>query len=229
MASTLEDDLDSDWTNFIIHGNKETEIKERKEIKMPECDPIKISTKTKIIYLNVEIDLKKMFWALPMIDYQEGKEGIIKNIGLSVYRPTDLKKIWKYWKPDIVQCPFNIIDHRFLKTKWFKTLKKNNIKIFVRSCFLQGLLISDYKSINKFKKYYKTLDKFSDWCLLNKLSRIKACLHFIKKHNIIDYLVVGYNNSDQLKQIINTFNHKMSKTTYKFSSNKQNLIDPRKW
>jgi TATA-box binding protein (TBP) (component of TFIID and TFIIIB) len=73
------DDLDSDWTNFITHGNKAIEIKERKEIKMPECDPIKISTKTKIIYLNVEIDLKKMFWALPMIDYHDEKEGIIKK------------------------------------------------------------------------------------------------------------------------------------------------------
>jgi aryl-alcohol dehydrogenase-like predicted oxidoreductase len=182
-----------------------------------------------ILVHDVNDVLKKNGKKYLKILYYFKKEGIIKNIGLSVYRPTDLKKIWKYWKPDIVQCPFNIFDHRFLKTKWFKTLKKNNIKIFVRSCFLQGLLISDYKSINKFKKYYKTLDKFSDWCLLNKLSRIKACLHFIKKHNIIDYLVVGYNNSDQLKQIINTFNHKMSKTTYKFSSNKQNLIDPRKW
>lgn len=76
----MEDlDLDSDWTNFITHGNKQSEVKERKEIKMPECDPIKISTKTKIIYLNVELDLKKLFWCLPMIDYQEMKEGIIKK------------------------------------------------------------------------------------------------------------------------------------------------------
>jgi TATA-box binding protein (TBP) (component of TFIID and TFIIIB) len=79
MASSLEDELDSEWTNFIKNGNKQTEIKERKEIKMPECDPIKISTKTKIIYLNVELDLKRMFWCLPMIDYQDMKEGIIKK------------------------------------------------------------------------------------------------------------------------------------------------------
>jgi hypothetical protein len=72
-------DLDLDWSNFITHGSKEMEVKERKDIKMPECDPIKISTKTKIVYLNVEIDLKKMFWALPMIDYQDRKEGIIKK------------------------------------------------------------------------------------------------------------------------------------------------------
>jgi TATA-box binding protein (TBP) (component of TFIID and TFIIIB) len=72
-------DLDLDWSNFITNTSKVDEVIERKEITMPECDPIKISTKTKIVYLNVEIDLKKMFWSLPMIDYQDGKEGIIKK------------------------------------------------------------------------------------------------------------------------------------------------------
>jgi len=71
--------LDLDWSNFITNTSKVDEVKERKEITMPECDPIKISTKTKIVYLNVDIDLKKMFWSLPMIDYQDGKEGIIKK------------------------------------------------------------------------------------------------------------------------------------------------------
>ena len=78
MAS-LDDELDLDWTNFITNGSNNSEVKERKDIKMPECDPIKISTKTKIVYLNVEINLKKMFWGLPMIDYQAPKEGIIKK------------------------------------------------------------------------------------------------------------------------------------------------------
>ena len=72
-------DLDLDWSNFITNTSKIDEVKERKEIRMPECDPIKISTKTKIVYLNVDIDLKKMFWVLPMIDYQDCKEGIIKK------------------------------------------------------------------------------------------------------------------------------------------------------
>jgi TATA-box binding protein (TBP) (component of TFIID and TFIIIB) len=77
MAMAL--DLDLDWSKFITNTSTVDEVKERKDIKMPECDPIKISTKTKIVYLNVVIDLKKMFWALPMIDYQDKKEGIIKK------------------------------------------------------------------------------------------------------------------------------------------------------
>ena len=68
-----------------------------------------------ILVHDVNDVLKKNGKKYLKILYYFKKEGIIKNIGLSVYRPTDLKKIWKYWKPDIVQCPFNIFDHRFLK------------------------------------------------------------------------------------------------------------------
>ena len=93
------------------------------------------------------------------------KSGVVKYIGLSVYCPNDLNRVWKFWKPDIVQLPFNIIDQRFLLSKWLENLKKNKVKIFARSCFLQGLLISDYRLIHKFKKYNNLLDSFSLWCL----------------------------------------------------------------
>jgi aryl-alcohol dehydrogenase-like predicted oxidoreductase len=158
------------------------------------------------------------------------KSGIVKYIGLSVYCPNDLNRVWKFWKPDIVQLPFNIFDQRFLLSKWLEKLKKNKVKIFARSCFLQGLLISDYKLIQQFKKYNNLLDRFSHWCLNNKISRIKACIHFIKKHHdLVDYLVVGFNNYDQLKESIKVFNQRTVKTTHVFNSNKLSLIDPRRW
>ena len=158
------------------------------------------------------------------------KSGVVKYIGLSVYCPNDLNRVWKFWKPDIVQLPFNIFDQRFLLSKWLEKLKKNKVKIFARSCFLQGLLISDYKLIQQFKKYNNLLDRFSNWCLNNKISRIKACIHFIKKHqDLVDYLVVGFNNYDQLKESIKVFKQRTVKTTYVFNSNKLSLIDPRRW
>ena len=71
--------LDLEWSNFINNTSDVSEIVERKDIKMPECDPISISTKTKIVYLNIPIDLKQMFWSLPMIDYNSYECGIIKK------------------------------------------------------------------------------------------------------------------------------------------------------
>jgi aryl-alcohol dehydrogenase-like predicted oxidoreductase len=157
-------------------------------------------------------------------------KNIIQKIGLSIYSPNDLKKIWNFWKPEIVQVPLNVIDQRFLKSRWVPALKKFKILIFVRSCFLQGLLLSDYRSNPRFKKFYKILDKFSNWCKLNHISRLQACIDFIKTKKNIDYLVVGFNNYSQFKEILKSYkNKKINKIPNIFISNKLNLIDPRKW
>jgi len=47
---------------------------------IPKCSPIYISTKTKISYLNKnEIDIKKVFWDIPILDYSSPEDGIIKK------------------------------------------------------------------------------------------------------------------------------------------------------
>jgi aryl-alcohol dehydrogenase-like predicted oxidoreductase len=95
---------------------------------------------------------------------------------------------------------------------------------------LQGLLLSDYRSNAKFKKFYKILDKFSNWCKLNNISRLQACINFIKKKKSIDYLIVGFNNYAQFKEILKSFkNKKITKIPDTFITNKLNLIDPRRW
>jgi len=45
----------------------------------PECDDLYISTKTKILFLNRQVDVEPVFWKLPIIQYWEQKEGIIKK------------------------------------------------------------------------------------------------------------------------------------------------------
>ncbi len=233
-------------SEYIIGNSKLKKLKIITKFKLPNKN---ISVKS-WVDLKINLSLKKLkvkqIYGLLIHDVNDlfkkygkdylkclhnlKKSGVVKYIGLSVYCPHDLNRVWKFWKPDIVQLPFNIIDQRFLLSKWLENLKKNKIKIFARSCFLQGLLISDYRLIHKFKKYNNLLDNFSLWCLKNKISRIKACIHFIKKHhNLVDYLVVGFNNYEQLKELIKIFKQRTVETTYKFSSKKLSLIDPRRW
>jgi hypothetical protein len=45
----------------------------------PKATEIYISTKTKIAYLNMTIDLKKIFWIIPTIDYYRPINGVIKK------------------------------------------------------------------------------------------------------------------------------------------------------
>jgi aryl-alcohol dehydrogenase-like predicted oxidoreductase len=154
---------------------------------------------------------------------------IIRKIGISVYDSKEIKKIWKFWKPDLIQIPFNPIDNRILDSGWINILKKFKVKIFARSIFLQGLLINEDSSLRINKNYKILLNKFKNWCYRNNISPMQGCLHFVKQFKNIDYLVVGFNNYNQLREIIDVFKKKQIIIPRKFSTNEINLIDPRKW
>jgi len=49
------------------------------DLKVPKASGIYISTKTKISYLNQHIDLKKLFWAVPIIPYARPEQGVVKK------------------------------------------------------------------------------------------------------------------------------------------------------
>jgi hypothetical protein len=47
--------------------------------KVPKCDDLYISTKTKVLYFNRSIDIQDVFWKIPIIEYWKPEEGIIKK------------------------------------------------------------------------------------------------------------------------------------------------------
>jgi hypothetical protein len=83
-----ESDNDSDYCDYenIKNCNEEfisANLNENLNLDdgnyIPKSSDIYISTKTKIAYLNKPIDLKQMFWIIPVIKYMEPKNGVIKK------------------------------------------------------------------------------------------------------------------------------------------------------
>ena len=78
-----DDDNDIDIENFnqIIKNEKDDFISANisLDIDTPKATNIYISTKTKIAYLNTPIDLKNIFWNVPVIDYSTPHNGVIKK------------------------------------------------------------------------------------------------------------------------------------------------------
>ena len=74
-------DLDDEWLNFIQNKDVQSELEENDIIpkNIPHCGDVIISTKSKIFYFNITAVLETLFWKLPMISYDEHKEGIIKK------------------------------------------------------------------------------------------------------------------------------------------------------
>lgn len=86
------DDIDIDIASFDTVD--ESHIQEYDVNKKPVCSNIYISTKTKISYLNEPIDIKKVFWSIPISPYSTPNECIIKKqIKVSTTDPEELKEI----------------------------------------------------------------------------------------------------------------------------------------
>lgn len=71
------DDLSNEITlNITENMNEEND---RNNCDIPKPTEIYISTKSKIAYLNREIDLKEIFWEIPVIQYSMPRNGVIKK------------------------------------------------------------------------------------------------------------------------------------------------------
>ena len=156
------------------------------------------------------------------------KKRLISKLGISVYEVSEINRVLKFWKPEIIQMPANIFDHRFLNNNFLYKLKKLNIELHARSCFLQGVLLEKKIRIGNFKSK-EIFSSFLNWCQKKQISNLEACIHFIKKIKQIDYLIVGVDNSSHLQEIISSFNKNLIFVPNYFMNNDKNLIDPRKW
>ena len=95
-------DIDQEWENFISSGGNDDDIMSDEEdineilksgseefvsanlefdltAEAPKATDIYISTKTKIAYLNKQIDLKEIFWQVPIIPYAKPCNGVVKK------------------------------------------------------------------------------------------------------------------------------------------------------
>ena len=68
----IEDEIEEEEENEILSNNINNEL-------CPKASPIYISTKTNISYLTQTIDLKTIFWKVPIISYSDPIEGVIKK------------------------------------------------------------------------------------------------------------------------------------------------------
>lgn len=155
------------------------------------------------------------------------KEKYIKKGGISIYETKSLKSIYNSLNPDIIQLPSNIFDQRFIKSGWLKKLKNDKKEVHLRSIFLQGLLL-EKKIPRKFLSFKSEFKKWFNWLNKNNCTNFEGCLNFILRQKIKAKIVIGVDNYDHFKQILNFRVNKNLKYQY-LSSNKLNLIDPRKW
>jgi len=86
----MELSIDAEWETYLTANKQGTlpeintpivsEIeKNEKEIILPKCEELYISTTTKVLFLNQAIDINNIFWNIPITEYWKPESGIIKK------------------------------------------------------------------------------------------------------------------------------------------------------
>ena len=156
--------------------------------------------------------------------------GLTSKIGVSIYDFNVLDKILKKFKFNLIQAPFNILDQRLVEKGWLKKLKKRKIEVHARSIFLQGILLLKHNQLpKKLIKLSKKLMVWENWLKKNKFSSLQVCLSFVLNQRQLDGIVVGYNNVNQLNQILKSKQIKNNFSLPNLNIKDKKLIDPREW
>ena len=214
-----------DKKNYLYNGEKYFKLlKSRiKEFKIKSFDNF-------FLHNADELSKKEFLRAIKIMEFLKRKK-LINKIGISIYDENSIKKLSEQEVIDIVQVPLNLCDRRFIQKKNMNFFKKKKVEVQARSIFLQGLLLQNFNKI-KSKPYIdkKFFYDYETWIKKNKMSKLQACLNFIKFRNELDSIVIGIENLNQLKDIVNLLKLKKNKEyPKKIISNKKEFFDPRKW
>ena len=161
-------------------------------------------------------------------------DGLINNIGVSVYTNTQLESLLNEDLITVVQLPFNLLDNFSIRGDLINKLKEKGKIIHTRSAFLQGLFfkkITDNLSIvQALKPHLKTLNKIvkKQGCSMEELA-----LSYCIKQNNIDNIIIGVDSISQLNANIKAAAHEVNEEALKCIDNicvkNLDLLNPSLW
>lgn len=171
-----------------------------------------------------------------LLEFKENN--LINELGASIYSMSDA--IEALQDPDVthLQIPFNLLDHRWLERGFQNALEaRPDVRIHVRSAFLQGLLVSDHSVWPSWDNNAeaRVQDIKSLVVKLKRKSRADLCIAFILSYEWVDSIVVGVDTIEQLQENFKLANEmpltieERNIVFKKLSNIEERLIDPSKW
>jgi aryl-alcohol dehydrogenase-like predicted oxidoreductase len=184
----------------------------------------------------------KLFSQLALLKKQQ----LVNNIGVSVYSPEQLIAIIHNYPIDTAQVPINVFDQRFISRDTIQLCQDQGVKLHARSLFLQGLLFIEQAQLNSyFKPYQDKLNEFTALSQYLSCSKLTLALALLAQylpynkeqkasHAVIEKLVVGVCNTQQLTEIVNAYQQSEGLTVTRdelrlLADDRLDFINPSLW
>jgi len=132
------------------------------------------------------------------------EEGLINNIGVSVYTPDDAETAFSIDEITAIQVPFNVFDHRLIKSGFFEKAHSKGIAVFVRSIYLQGLILMENVDVpDKLQGIIPFKNQLKEICKHSGRTTKEVAMKFPLTQKGVTGIVFGVDNLNQLKENIN--------------------------
>ena len=107
-------------------------------------------------------------------------------------------------------------------------------EIHIRSVFLQGLYFKSMETLSpKLNDLKSTLKEVAEIATEFGLTTVELALNFVLKNEYVDYAVIGVEQANQLKEIINASKIDFSKSIHErvnaLSVENSTLLNPTNW
>jgi aryl-alcohol dehydrogenase-like predicted oxidoreductase len=124
------------------------------------------------------------FWhkGLAEILFKIASSGKIEKIGISIYSPEKAIEALNTDGLEVLQVPTNVLDRRFEKAGVFELAAQKKKQIYVRSIFLQGLLLMNLEQIPAPMAFARSIiEKLEELACDLRLTRQELALGYIKE------------------------------------------------
>jgi aryl-alcohol dehydrogenase-like predicted oxidoreductase len=158
------------------------------------------------------------------------EQGLVAKIGVSIYGPEELDALSPYFRFDLVQAPFNIVDRRMATSGWLKKLHESGAEVHIRSAFLQGLLLMDEARRPAFFQRWQPLwREWHRWLAEQALTPLQACLGFVLAQPEVDRVVLGIDSIEHLRGILAIAGAPAAAPPITLASQDPDLVNPARW
>lgn len=158
---------------------------------------------------------------------RQQEKGKVLKIGFSIYSPEELEILLENREPfDLLQFPYNLFDRQF--EPYLGILKEQGVEVYVRSTFLQGLFFRDRDHLpEKLKPLGRYLKQLDFYARSQNMTVAEVALNYNLQNPLIDGVLVGVDNVEQLEKNIGYISNKNVEFTIEIAE--KELLNPVNW
>lgn len=157
--------------------------------------------------------------------------GLTQHVGLAAYDELEIIEA-KAIAPamNVFHIADNVCDQRLKQSMKLETLASEGNKIFIRSIFLQGLLLMDPNHLpKKVERAYLGLRKLQTFCEHQNISSLELCAGYARSITWSSGFIIGAASSHQVREISNAFKC-LTPVDYSSAPKLDDwILDPRNW